>query len=105
IRDPNRLVATAVLKSPKTREADAETIANMKSVSEDVLRAIAFRREWLRRYSIMAALVRNPRSPIDATLPLVLRLNHTDQKKLAMDRNVPEALRASARREVARRDM
>ncbi|HSB36452.1 MAG TPA: hypothetical protein VLH41_06210 [Thermoanaerobaculia bacterium] len=105
IRDPNRLVATAVLKSPKTREADAETIANMKSVSEDVLRAIAFRKEWLRKYSILAALVRNPRSPIDSTLPLVLRLNHTDQKKLAMDRNVPEALRASARREVARRDM
>ena len=70
-----------------------------------VLRAIAFRKEWMRKYSIMSAIVRNPRSPIDATLPLVLRLNHGDQKKLAQDRNVPEALRASARREVARRDV
>ena len=105
VRDSNRLVSTAVLKSPKTREADVETTANMKSVSEDVLRAIALRREWMRKYSIMAAIVKNPRSPIDATLSLVLRLNHTDQKKLSQDRNVPEALRATARREVSRREV
>ena len=105
VRDSNRLVSTAVLKSPKTREADVETIANMKSVSEDVLRAIALRREWMRKYSIMAAIVKNPRSPIDATLSLVLRLNHTDQKKLSQDRNVPEALRSTARREVSRREV
>jgi len=104
VRDSNRLVSTAVLKSPKTREADVETIANMKSVSEDVLRAIALRREWMRKYSIMAAIVKNPRSPIDATLSLVLRLNHADQRKLAQDRNVPEALRSTARREVSRRE-
>jgi hypothetical protein len=105
VRDSNRLVSTAVLKSPKTREADVETIANMKSVSEDVLRAIALRREWMRKYSIMAAIVKNPRSPIDATLSLVLRLNHADQKKLSQDRNVPEALRSTARREVSRREV
>jgi hypothetical protein len=104
VRDPNRLVATAVLKSPKTREADVETIANMKSVSEDVLRYISFRKEWMRKYSILLALVRNPRTPIDATMPLVIRLNHGDQKKLAVDRNVPEPIRALARREVARRE-
>jgi hypothetical protein len=104
VRDTNRLVATAVLKSPKTREGDAETIANMKSVSEDILRLICLRKEWMRRYSILLAIIRNPRSPIDATLPLVIRLNHGDQRKLAMDRNVPEPIRAMARREVMRRE-
>jgi hypothetical protein len=104
VRDNNRLVAMAVLKSPKTREGDAETIANMKSVSEDVLRALSMRREWIRKYSILVTLVKNPRSPIDATLPLVIRVNHADQKKLAMDRNVPEPIRALARREIARRE-
>jgi hypothetical protein len=105
VRDPNRLVAIAVLKSPKTREGDIETIANMKSISDEVLRAISFRKEWMRKYSILAAIVRNPRSPIDATLPLVIRLTHADQKKLAQDRNVPEPIRTLARREVARREM
>jgi hypothetical protein len=104
VRDSNRLVAAAVLKSPKTREGDAETIANMKSVSEDVLRGISFRKEWMRKYSILLAIVKNPRSPIDATMPLVIRLNHADQKKLSQDRNVPEPIRALARREVSRRE-
>jgi hypothetical protein len=104
VRDMNRLVSAAVLRSPKTREADAETIASMKSVSEDVLRSIGQRKNWLRKYPVLAALVKNPRSPIDVTLPLVLRLNHRDQKLIATDRNVPDAIRASARREISRRE-
>lgn len=104
IRDSNRLVTAAVLKSPKTREADIESIANMKSISEDVLRGITFRKEWMRKYSIMSGILKNPRSPIDVTLPLVLKLNVRDLKLLSLDRNVPDAVRASARREVARKE-
>jgi len=104
VQDRNRLVSAAVLKSPKTRDGDAETIANMKSVSEDVLRGITFRRDWMRHYGIMRNIVKNPRSPIDVTLALVIRLNAKDQKVLAGDRNVPEAVRAFARREVSRRE-
>jgi hypothetical protein len=104
VQDRNRLVSSAALKSPKTREADAETIANMKSVSEDVLRGIAFRRDWMRHYGVLRALIRNPRSPIDVTLGLVLKLNAKDMKTLSQDRNVPEAVRSTARREVARKE-
>jgi hypothetical protein len=103
VRDTNRLVSTAVLKSPKTNEADAEAIANMKSVSEEVLRAVAQRREWMKKYSLMSAIVRNPRSPIDVTLALVPRLSQRDQTTLSVDRNVPEAVRVTAKRAVQRR--
>ena len=105
VRDTNRLVSTAVLKSPKTNEADAEAIANMKSVSEDVLRAIARRREWMKKYSLMSAIVRNPRSPIDVTLALIPRLSQRDQTVLSTDRNIPEAVRVTARRAVQRRQL
>lgn len=105
VRDTNRLVSTAVLKSPKTNEADAEAIANMKSVSEDVLRAVSQRREWMKKYSLMSAIVRNPRSPIDVTLPLVLRLSPRDQTTLSTDRNVPEAVRVTAKRACQRRQL
>ncbi|MEO8586497.1 MAG: hypothetical protein ABI584_10080 [Acidobacteriota bacterium] len=104
VQDRNRLVSAAVLKSPKTRDADAEAIANMKSVSEDVLRGVTFRRDWMRHYGIMRNIVKNPRSPIDVTLSLVMRLNAKDQKMLAGDRNVPEAVRSFARREVSRKE-
>jgi len=105
VRDTNRLVSTAVLKSPKTNEADAEVIANMKSVSEDVLRTIAHRREWMKKYSLMAAIVRNPRSPIDVTISLVPRLTQRDQTMLSTDRNVPEVVRVTAKRICQRRQL
>jgi hypothetical protein len=105
VRDTNRLVSTAVLKSPKTNEADAEAIANMKSVSEDVLRAVAQRREWMKKYSLMSAIVKNPRSPIDVTLPLILRLSPRDQTTLSTDRNIPEAVRVTAKRICQRRQI
>jgi hypothetical protein len=105
VRDTNRLVSTAVLRSPKTNEADAEAIANMKSVSEDVLRSVAQRREWMKKYSLMSAIVRNPRSPIDVTLPLILRLSPRDQTTLSTDRNIPEAVRVTAKRICQRRQI
>ena len=105
VRDRNRLVCSAVLKSPKTSESDIEAIANLKSVSEDVLRIIATNRQWTRKYAVILALVKNPRSPVDVTMSLVNRLQAKDQKTLASDRNVPDAVRSFARRVVARRDV
>jgi hypothetical protein len=104
IHDTNRLVSAAVLKSPKTNESDAEMIANMKSVSEDVLRSIGNRREWVKKYSVMLALTKNSRAPVATTLPLIPRLTPRDQKTLSMDRNIPEVVRVTARRAVVRRD-
>jgi hypothetical protein len=104
VQDRNRLVSSAVLKSPKTRDADAEAIANMKSVSEDVLRGVTFRRDWMRHYGVLRNIVKNPRSPIDVTISLVMRLNAKDMKTLSGDRNVPDAVRAMARREVSRKE-
>ena len=101
-RDPNRLVAMAVLRSPKAREGDIEVIANMKTVSDDVLRTIGLRRQWTRKYPIVAALVKNPRTPIDVTLPLLPHLLPKDMRLLSKDRNVADAVRNFARRAVAR---
>jgi hypothetical protein len=102
VRDNNRLVAMAVLRSAKTREGDIEVIASMKTVSDDVLRVIGTRRQWTRKYPILAALVKNSRTPIDISLPLMSRLLPKDIKLLAKDRNVPEAVRNFARSRVQR---
>ena len=45
IRDTNREVARSVLRSPKLKDNEIEGITAMRSVSEDILREIANRRE------------------------------------------------------------
>jgi hypothetical protein len=57
----------------------------------------------MKKYSLMSAIVRNPRSPIDVTLALIPRLSQRDQTVLSADRNVPEAVRVTAKRIVQRR--
>jgi len=98
IRDPNRLVAMAVLGSPKITEAEIESFSAMKNVSDQVLREIGHHREWTKRYTVINNLVRNPRTPIGMALNLVPRLGPRDVKGVAVDRNVPEPVRKQAQK-------
>ena len=98
VRDPNRLVASAVLSSPRLTDTEVEAFARMGNVAEDVLRAIGTTRKWVRNYVVVAALVRNPKTPMALSMPMVSRLNERDLKALSVDRNVPEALRIAARK-------
>lgn len=96
IRDSNKLVARAVLGSPKLSDAEVEAFAMMKNVTEEVLRHIAMNRAFMKRYGVAVSLVNNPRTPLDVTLPLINRLNERDLKNLSLNKNVPETLRGLA---------
>lgn len=100
IRDPNRMVAAAVLSCPKLNDAEVESFAKMGNVSEDVLRSIAMSRAWTKNYGTLLALVKNAKTPVALSMNLMQRINDSDVKKLSTDRNVPEALRVAARKRV-----
>ena len=102
IRDPNKIVAAAVLSSPKLTEAEVEAFAKMANVSEEVLRVIGMNRTWLKNYGVVLGLVRNPKTPTAISMQLLPRINERDMKMLTVDRNVPEALRLAARKFVVK---
>ena len=103
IRDSNKSVARAVVQSPKLTDAEVEAIASMRNVAEEVLRLLAQNRAHLKHYSVVRALVGNPRVPIDVTLPLISHMNDRDLKILALDRNLPEVLRTMAAKNLRER--
>jgi hypothetical protein len=98
IRDPNKLVASAVLSSPKLTEAEVESFAKMANVSEEVLRVIGLNRTWLKNYGVVLGLVKNPKTPPALSMQLLPRVTERDMKMVSIDRNVPEALRLAARK-------
>lgn len=98
IRDANKTVARAVLMTPKITERELETYASMRNVAEEVLRSLATKRTFVRHYAVVRALVNNPRTPSDAVLPLLGRLQNRDLRALAVNRNVPDAVRHTAAR-------
>lgn len=98
IRDPNRLVSSAVINNPRITEQEVEVIASMRSLSEDILRQVASNRQWARSYKIMHQLAKNPRTPLANTMTIMSRLQLRDLVALTKNRNVPEAVRRQAQR-------
>ncbi|MBI2829006.1 MAG: hypothetical protein HYX77_07030 [Acidobacteria bacterium] len=100
IRDPNKIVAVAVLSSPKMTETEIERIAQMANVSDEILRIIGTTRAWTKSYGVVSALTRNPKTPLAVSMNLLSRLHEKDVKMLAADRNVPDVLRIAARKKM-----
>ena len=100
IRDPNKLIAVAVLSSPKLTDSEVESIAKMSSVSEEILRIISTNRNWVKNYVVVSALARNPKTPLAISMNLLNRLSEKDLRTLSTNRNIPEVLRTSARKKI-----
>ncbi len=103
-RDPNKSVIMGVLGNARISESEVEAISAMKTLPEEALRLIALNRQWVRNYPIIHNLVRNARTPVATSLPLLNRLFPKDLKAMVSNRNVPDVIRKQAGRlAVARR--
>lgn len=98
IKDSNRQVMMAVIENPKITDSEVEMLANSRSVPDEVLRAILKNREWMRKYSIIRAVVNNPKSPPGAAVPLLTTLRLKDLSAVENNRNVSDAVRSAAKR-------
>jgi hypothetical protein len=98
VRDGTKLVALAVLESPKVSDGEVEGFALQKNVLEAVLRAIPMKRRFAKNYSIMRNLVYNPRTPLDLSLGLMKNLLVHDLKNLSANKEVSDTIRKLALR-------
>ncbi len=102
LRDANRLVAMAAIKSPKVTELEVVRAAKNPQIPEDVLRFIARQREWAKLYQVKANLVNNPKTPLAIALKILPHLRAKELRLLARSKNIPAALRASAQQRLSK---
>jgi hypothetical protein len=96
IRDGTKVVALAVLESPKLSDSEVERFASQKNVLEAVLRGIPMKRRFVKHYGIVRNLVFNPRTPLDVSLGLVKHLLTQDLRHLSGNKEVSETVRKLA---------
>ncbi|MBV8206837.1 MAG: hypothetical protein JO041_08585, partial [Acidobacteria bacterium] len=96
IRDCSRVVAMAVLNSPKLSETEMEGFAAMKNIQEDVMRGMARNRLFMRNYAVVRALVHNARTPIDVGLGLLHHLTAPDLQQVSRNKSVSDPVRRVA---------
>ena len=103
VRDRNRLVAAAVVRSPMIQENEIVRISANRNVSDDVLRIIANDKQWSSSHQIKLNLVTNPRCPITFSAKLLPHLREHELKALAKSKNVTGAIAKMAKQTLQRR--
>jgi hypothetical protein len=96
IRDSNKLVSMAVIKSPGMSDAEVEEYSKNRQLPEDVIRYISHRKDWVKNYRVKINLVNNPKTPVTTSMQLLNHLRESDLRSLARSKNVPQALRSAA---------
>lgn len=98
VRDGTKVVALAVLDSPKLSDGEVERIASQKNVLEAVLRTIPLKRRFAKNYAVIRNLTFNPRTPLDVSLGLMKNLLVQDLRNLAGNKEVADTVRKLALR-------
>jgi hypothetical protein len=98
VRDPNRIVAGAVLKNPRLTDMEIINIAQSKTVDEDILREISMSRRWAKIYQVKVALVNNPKTPSHVSLHLIRHLRDREVRALLWNKNLPGVITSTAKR-------
>ncbi len=88
IRDRNKLVALAVVKSGRLTDAEVLAHAGNRNLPAEALRELASNREWTRMYPVKVALVNNPKCPPNVAVSMVAHLQSRDLASLTRNKNV-----------------
>lgn len=99
IKDPNKIVATAVIKSPKLTDNEVHSIAQMRSVNDEIIRTIASNKDWVKNYTIKLALANNPKTPLPIALKFMRFLNMKDIGDLSRNKNVSPQIQKLAKQQ------
>ncbi|MBI3003336.1 MAG: hypothetical protein HYY54_06940 [candidate division NC10 bacterium] len=104
VRDANEMVALEAVKSPRITDAEILYIAQMRDVSEKVLREIANMKRYRSNKLVTLALLHNPKTPVGVSMGLgIASLTDREVDGLSKDRNIPTAVSRAAKQVIDRR--
>jgi hypothetical protein len=103
IRDRNKIVATAAIRSPRINDTEVAGFAKSRNLSDDVMRIIASNREWTKNYAVKLALVMNPKCPVTFSVKFMNFLQEKDLRSLVKSKDVPAVISTHARRNLSKK--
>lgn len=96
LRDTRRVVYMSVIQSPKMTIGEVNSIATSKSMPDEIIGYIAQRRDWIRYYPVVVALVNNPKCPLTESVAFLKQLRPNDLKNLQKSKSIPTQLSRQA---------
>ncbi len=97
IRDTNKIVARAVIRSPAVSDSEAMIYAKNKALLDEVISYIATNKKWIRHYQMKLALVMNPKTPTGDAMRFLNHLRVNDLRAVARSKGVPGPVTKAAK--------
>jgi hypothetical protein len=98
LKDPNKEIMLAAIGNPKITEMEIAEFAKLPTIPLEAINKIVYKKEWMKNYAIISALVNNPKTPVYISSKLVNRLKAKDLKILMRNSQVSEILRNIAKK-------
>jgi hypothetical protein len=105
VRDANKMVALAAIKAPAVKDTEVVAYSRNKALCEDVVRFIAYEKDWTKLYQVKMNLVENPKTPLPRALSFLSHLRANDLKTISRSKNVPAAVAQAAANYLKRRQI
>jgi len=96
ILDRNKIIPSAVMRSPRLTDNDILLYAQQKNLPEDIYKYIAQNKKWIKNYPVKLALVNNPKTPLPIAIRLLEHLHDNDLKAVRRNKNVSSILNRTA---------
>jgi hypothetical protein len=103
VRDSNKTVARAAVKSPQIQENEAVRMSMMRNVCDEVLTELFRSPKWKGSQQIKFNLVQNPRTPMHIAQKLIPYLREHELKALAKSKNVTGPISTAAKQQLQRK--
>lgn len=97
LRDPNKQLHPLVVKNPRIGLEEVQWAARMTTLNPEALKIIAEHPEWGTNPGIVAALVRNPKTPLPVAVRLVPKLPVAELRAIARSQGRPQIVQAAKR--------
>jgi len=98
LKDNDENVIKNLLANPRLTEREVVNLVARRPNSAAVLSEVARDRRWISRYSIRKALIYNPHTPVNISVPLVRYLFRRDLVELSRYSSANEILKRAARK-------
>ena len=96
LNESNKVILKCVIKNPRITDEEVITLAASKTASEEILREIASKKEWMKNYAIKRSLTFNSKTPVQIALKYLNFMREKDVTILSRSKSVPGVIRSTA---------
>ena len=97
VKDSNKVVARAAIRSPAVSVSEALLYARNHSLNAGIIEYIARNRKWMQNYRLKVQIVLNPKTPVNISLNALSTLRPAELRAVSQSHNVSGVLSQKAK--------